>query len=204
MGIKEYVFLVRSDLYRYSGKATGALFVRQYLTNPGFKYSFWMRTCRYLQGSATGRWGLSGLSGLVLKHYAYKFGMSIPFQTEIGSGFYIGHFGGIIVNERAVIGKNCNISPGVIVGQANRGRNKGYPTLGDNVYLGPGAKLVGNVRVGSNVAIGANCVVTRDVPDNAVVVGIPGRVISFKGSERYVDHTDYRELEGRATRSERI
>ncbi|MGE5865508.1 MAG: serine O-acetyltransferase, partial [Rhizobacter sp.] len=107
------------------------------------------------------------------------------------SGFYIGHFGGIVVNGESVIGKNCNISQGVTLGQANRGRNKGCPIVGDNVYIGPGAKLVGAVRIGDNVAIGANAVVTRDVPDNAVVVGIPARVISHEGSAGYVNNTDY-------------
>jgi serine O-acetyltransferase len=85
-----------------------------------------------------------------------------------------------------VIGRNCNISQGVTLGQANRGPRKGYPVIGDNVYIGPGAKVIGNVRVGSKVAIGANCVVTRDVPDNAVAVGIPGHVVSSERSAGYV------------------
>ena len=74
---------------------------------------------------------------------------------------------------------------------ANRGVRKGYPVIGDNVYIGPGAKVIGNVYVGNNVAIGANCVVTKNVPDNSVVVGIPGNVISSKGSTGYVNRTDY-------------
>jgi serine O-acetyltransferase len=67
----------------------------------------------------------------------------------------------------------------------------GYPTLGDNVYIGPGAKKVGAVRIGNNVAIGANCVVTKNIPGNSVVVGIPGRIISQDGSTGYVQRTDY-------------
>ncbi|MFC2064935.1 serine O-acetyltransferase [Chloroflexota bacterium] len=77
------------------------------------------------------------------------------------------------------------------MGKANRGEREGYPVIGDNVYIGPGAKIIGKVHVGNNVAIGANCVVTKDVPDNAVVAGVPGRVISMKGSEGYVENTDY-------------
>ena len=73
----------------------------------------------------------------------------------------------------------------------NRGKKKGYPQLGDNVYIGPGAKIIGAIRIGNNVAIGANCVVTKDIPDNAVVVGIPGKVISNQGSVGYVNRTDY-------------
>src|SRR4030095_2942890 len=77
------------------------------------------------------------------------------------------------------------------MGQATRGRRRGTPVIGRNVYIGPGAKIVGAVRVGDDVAIGANCVVTDDVPDHAVVAGIPGKVISFAWSAGYVTRTDY-------------
>jgi serine O-acetyltransferase len=131
------------------------------------------------------------LSRLTLHRLIYKYGISIPPDTKIGSGFYIGHFGGIVVSGKTIIGKNCNMSQCVTVGQANRGRNKGHPILGDNIYIGPGAKIIGAVTIGNNVAIGANCVVTKDVPDNSVVVGIPGKVISQEGSKGYVNRTDY-------------
>ena len=130
----------------------------------------------------------------MLHKQTYKLGISIPASTEIDSGFYIGHFGGIVVNGKSVIGKNCNISQGVTLGQANRGKNKGYPTLGDNVYIGPGAKIVGAIKIGNNVAIGANCVVTKDIPDNSVVVGIPGKVISQDGATGYINMTDYENM----------
>jgi serine O-acetyltransferase len=133
------------------------------------------------------------MARFVLGHYRYKYGISIPPDTKIGSGFYIGHFGGIVVNSNCVIGNNCNISQGVSLGKANRGKNKGFPVLGNNIYIGPGAKIVGAVRIGDNVAIGANCVVTKNIPNNSVVVGIPGRVISSKGAEGYVNRTDYDE-----------
>lgn len=71
----------------------------------------------------------------------------------------------------------------------NRGRRKGTPIIGHHVYIGPGAKLIGAVRVGNHAAIG--CVVTDDVPDYAVVVGVPGKVVSFEGSIGYVNRTDY-------------
>jgi serine O-acetyltransferase len=90
-----------------------------------------------------------------------------------------------------VIGDNCNISQGVTIGEANRGPRKGTPVIGNNVYIGPGAKIIGAVHIGNNVAVGANCVVTRDVPDGAVVVGVPGRVISYEGSKGYIIRTDY-------------
>jgi len=150
-----------------------------------------MRTCRFTHGHPVCRFVFYPIARRMLTHYTYKFGISIPFETTIGSGFYIGHFGGIVVNEGSVIGKNCNISHGVTLGEAQRGEKKGCPVVGDNVYIGPGAKIVGAVRVGNHAAIGANCVVTKDVPDHAVVVGIPGRVISEEGSAGYVNRTDY-------------
>ena len=67
----------------------------------------------------------------------------------------------------------------------------GFPELGDNVYIGPGAKVIGNVKIGNNVAIGANAVVTKSFPDDSVVVGIPARLISTKGSVGYCINTNY-------------
>ncbi len=191
MHFNEYKFLVRSDLYRYTGKISSKLFLKHILGVPGFQYSFWMRTCAFLEQTKICRYTILFIARIILRHYTYKYGIAIPYNTKIGSGFYIGHFGGIVVSGRSVIGKNCNISQCVTLGQANRGKNKGWPVIGDNVYIGPGAKIVGKVKVGNNVAIGANCVVTRDAPDNAVVVGIPGEVISYKGSQDYVNRTDY-------------
>ena len=191
MTYREYRFLVLSDLYRMTGRMDTSAFLAQVLRGIAFKYTFWMRTCRFTARHPLHRLFCYRVARVMLNHYTFKFGISIPPETEIGSGFYIGHFGGIVVNERSVIGKNCNISHGVTLGEANRGRNKGCPVIGDNVYIGPGAKIVGAVRVGNNVAIGANCVVTKDVPDGAVVVGIPGKVISQEGSTGYVNLTDY-------------
>lgn len=91
-----------------------------------------------------------------------------------------------MVNPKAIIGKNCNISCGVVIGETFRGQRIGVPRIGDYVYIAPGAKIIGNVLIGNNVAIGANCVVTRDLPDDAVAVGVPARVISMAGSDGYI------------------
>ena len=191
MHFSEFRFLVRSDLYRHTGKASIPIFLRTIILIPEFRFTFWLRLCAYLRQHAIFRYGFYHLSKIILRHYIFKYGIAIPCTTQIGSGFYIGHCGGIVVNGKSVIGKNCNISHCVTLGQANRGKKRGYPIIGDNVYIGPGAKIVGNVRVGNDVAIGANCVVTKDVPDNAVVVGVPGKVISYQGSQGYVEMTDY-------------
>lgn len=181
-------YLIRSDLHRYAGKSDSRAFWATYFNDPGFCYTFWMRLCASLRPQHR---VLSLPARFILRHYQVKFGISIPAITQIGSGFYIGHFGGIVVNHRSVIGKNCNISHGVTLGQTNRGERQGCPTLGDNVYIAPGAKLIGGIHIGSDVAIGANSVVTSDVPDHAVVVGIPGKVLSYDGSAGYINRTDY-------------
>jgi serine O-acetyltransferase len=187
----EYKYLVLSDLYRITGRIKLSILIRNILFGESFKYIFWMRTSCFTRETTWLKYSIYPIALLFLQHYTYKFGIQISTSVAIGSGFYIGHFGCIFVYPLCKIGKNCNLSQGVTLGKANRGKKQGFPVIGDNVYIGPGAKLVGAVKVGNNVAIGANCVVTRDVPDNAVVVGIPGRVISFDGSEGYVCNTDY-------------
>lgn len=191
MTFREYQYLIRSDLYRISDSTSPAALLTHMLRGSAFKHTFWMRTCRYARSHLLLRLSLYHVARRMLMHYTYKFGISIPFETNIGSGFYIGHFGGIVVNEACTIGKNCNISHGVTLGILNRGERQGCPTVGDNVYIGPGAKIIGAIRVGNFSAIGANAVVTKDVPDHAVVVGIPARVISQDGSTGYVNRTDY-------------
>jgi serine O-acetyltransferase len=188
---KEYKYLIWSDLYRWNGQMSMSLLISHLFQGESYKYSFWMRTCRFARSHPLLKYSLYPLAAIMLNHYRYKLGISIPYQTDISSGLYIGHFGGVVVHPLAKIGKNCNISQGVTIGQANRGKYKGYPCIGDNVFIGPGAKILGAVHIGNDVAIGANCVVTKDVPDNAVVAGVPGRVISFEGTTDYIIHTDY-------------
>lgn len=113
-------------------------------------------------------------------------GIDLPPATTVGPGFYIGHFGGIIVTDAAVIGTNCNISQGVTIGVSGRGEKRGAPRIGDRVYMGPGAKIIGPITIGDDVAIGANAVVVKDVPAMAVVGGVPAQVINLNGSGDFV------------------
>ena len=196
-GFARYRYLVRSDLYRIGGRLGARAFIARMLSADAFRYNFWLRTCEYAKSSRWLRYTLHPVAWAMHRRLTWKLGISIPAATRIGPGLFIGHFGGIIVNHHTVIGRNCNLSQGVTLGKANRGRNRGYPTIGDDVFIGPGAVVVGKVRIGNNVAIGANSVVTRDVPDNAVVVGVPGRVVSLAGAEGYVNRTDYDDRIGR-------
>ncbi len=131
------------------------------------------------------------LSRAILNHYQYKFGICIPYNTNISAGLYIGHFGGIFIHNSTNIGKNCNISQDVSIGVKNGGKNPGVPSIGDNVYLGSGSKIMGGIRIGNNAAVGANCVVNISIPENGVAIGNPCRIVSLNGSLRYISNTDY-------------
>jgi serine O-acetyltransferase len=183
----------RADLYRYGGETSTQALLRRVVSHPGYRYTFAMRLCAYLrtmQPRSLGR-PLELLARLWLRRLRHAYGIDVPASARVGPGLYINHPGGIVVHNQAVIGANCNLSHGVTLGESNRGRRKGFPVVGDGVYIGPGAKLVGAVTVGDDVAIGANCVVTSDVPDHAVVVGVPGRVVSHDGAAGYVNRTDW-------------
>jgi serine O-acetyltransferase len=142
------------------------------------------------------RFGVRQLLVLALHHYSIRYGIDISRDARIGSGFYIGHFGGIFVNADVVIGDNCNISQGVTLGRQNRGEREGCPTIGNNVYIAPGAKIIGRVTVGSYAAVGANAVVVSDVTPGTTVGGVPARPISSSGSDGYVNRTDYPPVPG--------
>lgn len=191
MTLKELKYMVYSDLYRYCGNVSTLCFVKSLLLEIGFKCSFWMRVCGYFERKSRIWLVVYLLSRVMHRRCIVRYGISVPHMAEIGPGFYVGHFGNIVVNSRVRIGRNLNISQGVTIGVSNRGERAGVPEIGDNVYIGPGAKIFGKVRIGNGVAIGANCVVTKDVPDRAVVVGVPGRVISHEGSDAYINRTDY-------------
>jgi len=184
-------YLIYADLYRLYASLSTRKMLRQLLLGETFPYIFWMRVCAWLRSNKTTRHIIYPFVNLYLLHLSRRFGIIIHPTTTIGPGLFIQHFGGVIINSRSIIGKNCNLSSGVVFGYAQRGRNVGAPVVGDNVYIGPGAKIVGAVKIGNNVAIGANCVVTRDIPDNSVVVGIPGAVVSDRGAKEYVERTDY-------------
>jgi serine O-acetyltransferase len=169
---------IKSDLYRYTGKVDFKSFIKTYITTAGFNYLFWFRLTQKYNNI---------LFKIILKRKMIKFGIEIHPNTKIGYGFYIGHFGGIIINEKTIIGNNCNISQGVTIGQINRGEKKGTPTIEDEVYIAPGAKIIGKINIGRNSSIGANAVVVKDVSANTTVGGIPAKQISTIGSDGYVN-----------------
>lgn len=182
---------IRADFFRYNQCRGFLAMLAGFYGDPGFIYTFWWRLCSFLISSPILKILFYYWAKIVLCHYKYKFGIDIPIGLSVGKGLYIGHFGGIVVGSEVKIGNNLNLSHGVTLGQVNRGAKKGSPVVGNNVYIGTGAKVLGKIQIGNNVAIGANCVVIDDVPDNAVVVGIPGKIVSYNGSQGYVNNTNY-------------
>ena len=193
---KSLRYLILSDLYRYHGRISVGVFVRELILGVGFRYTFWLRLSGYFAHKSGIRLPLRLLAWLMRRRYIFKFGIAIPYDAPIGPGLYIGHFGSIILNANVRIGRDCTLMQDVTIGVANCGPHQGVPTIGDGVFLGPGAKIFGNIRIGNDAAIGANAVVNRDVPDHAVVVGAPARIVSYDGAAGYVHWTDYDRLIG--------
>ena len=113
--------------------------------------------------------------------------IQIPARTEIGEGFYIGHSGRVIINPDAKLGKNINISTGVVIGRENRGKREGSPTFDGNCWIGANAVIVGNVHIGEDVLIAPLTFVNFDVPSHSIVVGNPAKIISKENAtEGYI------------------
>lgn len=110
-------------------------------------------------------------------------GIEIHPGAKIGSDFFIDHGGSVVIGETSIIGNNVTIYAGVVLGGTRLEKGKRHPTIGNDVVIGTGAKILGPVTIGDNVRIGANSVVVENVPPNSVVVGVPGKVISRKGEK---------------------
>ena len=104
-------------------------------------------------------------------------GVEIHPGAAIGPGFFIDHGMGVVIGETAVIGQNVTLYHGVTLGGVSTENGKRHPTIGDNVVIGTGAKVLGAITIGENSRIGANAVVVKEVPPNSVVVGVPGQVV---------------------------
>ena len=115
--------------------------------------------------------------GFLQRQLYKRYGLEIPSGTDIGGGLYIAHPIGTVIMARR-IGRNCSIIAAVTVGMRNEWA---FPEIGDNVFLGAGARVLGGIRIGDDVTIGANAVVIEDVPDGGTVVGVPARLIKVYG-----------------------
>jgi serine O-acetyltransferase len=110
-------------------------------------------------------------------------GIEIHPGAQIGKGFFIDHGSGVVVGETSIVGNNVTLFQGVTLGGTGKETGKRHPTVGDNVVIGTGAKVLGNITIGNNAYIGANAVVIRNVPPNSTVVGVPGHITKQDGKK---------------------
>jgi serine O-acetyltransferase len=148
------------------------------------------------------RWPLMAIYFLLYKISQAISGIRISLESEIGPGLVIHNFGGVVVHGR--IGANCIFVQGAQMISRADGKGSGWPTMGDNVYVGAGAKLLGNVAVGNNTRIGANAVVMTDVPDGAVVMPPQCRIILPIGTAAAVAEGTLSGYPGQAPLRERV
>ncbi len=136
--------------------------------------------------------GLHLTARMISQFTRFITGIEIHPGAKIGRGLFIDHGMGVVIGETSIIGDNVTMYQGVTLGGTGKQRGKRHPTIGNNVVIGAGAKILGDITVGNNVNIGANAVVIRNIPDNATVVGVPGRIAKQEG-ERIpginLDHT---------------
>jgi serine O-acetyltransferase len=133
------------------------------------------------------------LPRLISQFAKFLTGIEIHPGAQIGKGLFIDHGMGVVIGETSVIGDNVTLFQGVTLGGTGKEKGKRHPNIGNNVVVGAGAKILGNITVGDNTLVGANAVVIRDVPPDSTVVGVPGRVAKRKGrrlpSGVNLDHT---------------
>ena len=182
--------IIESDYKRYGiNKISLWILIKTFLLmpNPGLKFMTIFRLAQYFRRRNR---PLFYFFFLWLRRLKIKYGFDISYRTQIGKGFYIGHFGGVVIHGDTVIGDNCNISQGITFGVSNAGANIGVPKIGNNVFVGPGACVFGNITIGNNVTIGANVVVTENILDHHTVLSPKSVLIDKDLSPFYIHNSN--------------
>lgn len=180
---------LRADAYRYRAETGHRAVLDAWWREPGFRYTWYLRKVAFY---AKHRRGLGFFAYVynrtLLNHYRFRYGFDISPVTKIGPGFFLGHFGGVVISPFAVLGTNVNVAKGATIGATSRGSRKGAPTLEDRVWVGANATVVGRITLGKEALIAPGAYVNFDVPSRAVVLGNPGRVVSDSGSDGYINN----------------
>ena len=164
---------IKSDISAANERDPAARNILEILINyPGFHAIFWHRIASILWGI-----GLRLIARIISNILRTLTGIEIDPAARIKEGFFIDHGMGVVIGETSEIGKNVTIYQGVTLGGVSANAGKRHPTIGDNVIVGAGSKILGPLNIGSNTKIGANSVVIDDIPENSTVVGVPGKVV---------------------------
>ena len=164
---------IKSDISAANERDPAARNILEILINyPGFHAIFWHRIASILWGI-----GLRLIARIIANILRTLTGIEIHPAARIKEGFFIDHGMGVVIGETSEIGKNVTIYQGVTLGGVSANAGKRHPTIGDNVIVGAGSKILGPLNIGSNTKIGANSVVIDDIPENSTVVGVPGKVV---------------------------
>ncbi len=179
MLFKNIAYDIRAVLERDPAARNGA---EVFFLYPGVQAVFWHRAAHFLY-----KHGLKFLARWISQTTRFFTGIEIHPGAVIGRGLFIDHGMGVVIGETAVVGDNCTIYQGVTLGGTGKEKGKRHPTLGDNVMVGSGAKVLGPFRVGSNSKIAAGAVVLSEVPENSTCVGVPARVVRLEGERVCTD-----------------
>lgn len=179
----ELYFFLEADKFALGKKGTPRLFGDEV-----WKFQIALRKCEYFRGRTGFSKFLFILNKLKKQRLGFKLGFDIP-ENVFNAGLRINHFGNITVNGKSRIGKWCDIHQGVNIGESNpekREKGKNYvPTIGDNVWIGPGAKIYGDIVIGSQVQVGANAVVGKSFREKVTIAGVPAKIIIEKGTSEF-------------------
>jgi len=170
---------IRNDIkaaFKHDPAAVNVLEVL--LAYPGFHARQYHRLAHTLF-----RWHIPLLPRLISNISRFLTGIEIHPGAKIGEGFFIDHGMGVVIGETSEIGNNVTLYQGVTLGGTSMQRKKRHPTLGNNVVVGVGAQVIGNITIGDNTKVGAGSVVINSVPANATVVGVPGRVVAIRNPD---------------------
>lgn len=171
-------YYLSEDLKRFNNKKPN---LKDYFLHNEVWYVFhYIKHLRYIEYYKNKNRILFLWHFIIYKHLGFKLHVTI-YPHTIGPGFRLYHIGDFThIGPNVRIGKNCTLLPGVVFGNKYENEDKSIVTVGDNCYFGLGVKIFGSVKIGNNVTIGANSVVTKDIPDNAIVGGVPAKLIRIK------------------------
>lgn len=161
------------DYFRYTGKKWDTITgMKNVLTCQNIRFTYFLRQKEFARNKVK-----RTLFRVLLYRMGRKYGLEIAHGANVSGGFYMNHAFNITINPNTIIGKNFNIHKGATIGLDNKGKRKGTPVIGENVWVGFNSTIVGNISIGNNVLIAPNTFVNFDVPDNSIVIGSQAKII---------------------------